>query len=229
MTVYAFKSKLRDCQTATLVNIDYPSATLTNFVCRCGGIDAVMIDCEQGNPHFQDIEHCTMAARLNGVAAVVRVPSAEPWTIERHMMRDIDGIVVPRLDTAAQAAQAVEDIKYCAPKNFAEKSVIIQIESAQAVEELDGFLAVPDIDCFFLGAVDLAKSMGCGGDYSRPQVVDTLCRALARIRERGKCAGFLVSDRDVAVWRTRGAPMLYTHGHDFLRAGLCAGNESLGS
>lgn len=227
MSVADFKKKLAARETASLVNIDYPSAALANFVCGQGA-DALMIDCEQGNPGFQDVEHLTMAARLNGAASIVRVPSAEPWTIERYVMRDIDGVVVPRLDTAAQVERAVRDIEYASPKTFARKAVIIQVESAGAVRELDDFLAVPGIDCFFIGAVDLSKSMGFAGDYSAPEVMETLGATIARIRERGKSVGFLVSERDVDSWRERGVNMLYTHVNDFIRVGMRGWNGMIG-
>lgn len=227
MGMPVFKEKLAAGKTVSLVNVDYPSAALASFVCR-NGADAIMIDCEQGNPGFQDVEHLTMAARLRGAAAIVRVPSAEPWTIERYMMRDIDGIVVPRLDTAEQVDKAVQDIKYCTPRNFAEKAVIIQVESASAVRELDDFMAVPDIDCFFIGAVDLSKSMGFAGDYGKPEVLDVIHATIARIRERGKSVGFLVSEKDVCAWQARGVNMLYTHVNDFIRAGMREWNAMTG-
>jgi 2-keto-3-deoxy-L-rhamnonate aldolase RhmA len=162
----------------------------------------------------------TYAARLNGMASIVRVPSAEAWTIERHMMRDVDGIVVPRLDTAAQAAKAVEDIRYACPGSFGQKAVIIQIESSAAIRELDAFLAIREIDCLFIGAVDLSKSMGFEGDYSRPEVTAAMRAAIAEIRRQGKSAGFMVTVKDVRSWREAGANMLYFHLNDCIRLGL---------
>jgi len=154
-----FKSKLRNGEMATLVNPDHPSPSLVHFMGTLA-IDAVMIDCEQGSPGFEAVENMTRAARVNGVSAIVRIPSVAPWTIERYVMRNIDGLVIPRLDRAEQVARAIEDIRYCCPEDFDSKVIIVQVESCDAVKELDGFLAIPEIDCFFIGAVDLAKSMG---------------------------------------------------------------------
>jgi 2-keto-3-deoxy-L-rhamnonate aldolase RhmA len=216
-----FKQKLRSRQTVSLVNPDHACSSLVHFASGLG-IDAVMLDCEQGNPSFVDVEEMTRAARLAGVASIVRIPSPEPWTIERYVMRGIDGVVVPRLDTAAQVAKAVADIRYASPKDFDRKTIIVQVESASAVNELDGFLAVPEVDCFFIGAVDLAKSMGHGGDYAQPEVMAVMDRTIERIRAQGRSVGFLVKEEDLQTWQAKGVTMLYTHINDFLRMGARA-------
>lgn len=213
-----FKQKLRSRQPASLINADHASAGLVAFVARLG-IDAVMLDCEQGNPSFENVEDMTRAARLAGISSIVRVPSAEPWTIERYVMRGIDGLVIPRLDTAAQVARAVADMRYAAPKDFDRQALIVQVESAQALSELDGFLAIDEIDCFFIGAVDLAKSLGHAGDYHQPAVMEAMFDTLARIEKTGRAAGFLVKENDIAFWQARGATMLYAHVNDFLMMG----------
>lgn len=214
-----FKRKLRSRQTVSLVNADHACAGLVQFVGGLG-IDAVMLDCEQGNPSFVDVEDMTRAARLADVASIVRIPSPEPWTIERYVMRGIDGVVVPRLDTAAQVIKAVADIRYASPKNFERTAIIVQVESLSAVEQLDGFLAVPEVDCFFIGAVDLAKSMGFAGDYAQPAVMAAMDRVIERILAQGRSVGFLVKEEDVQAWQAKGVTMLYTHVNDFLRMGL---------
>jgi len=222
-----FKRRLRSGETVALVNADHACAGLVAFVSRLG-VDAVMLDAEQGNPSFEDIEDMTRAARLHGTRALVRIPSIEPWTIERYLMRDIDGLVIPRLDSARQAQAAIADIRYVVPRDFDAKAIIVQIESAKAVAELDAFLALPEIDCFFIGAVDLAKSMGYAGDYRQPEVMETMGQVLQRIRAAGRAAGFLVKDHDLQDWQARGATMLYTHINDFIEMGLKQWNALAG-
>ncbi|MBV7485325.1 HpcH/HpaI aldolase/citrate lyase family protein [Bordetella sp. BOR01] len=222
-----FKQRLRSGQTVGLVNADHACAGLAAFVCRLG-IDAIMLDAEQGNPSFEDIEDMARAARLHGVSALVRIPSVEPWTIERYLMRDIDGLVIPRLNSAQQVKTALADIRYVVPREIEAKTIIVQIESAQAVAELDEFLALPEVDCFFIGAVDLAKSMGFAGDYRQPAVMDTMTQVLQRIRAQGRAAGFLVKDHDLQYWQARGATMLYTHVNDFIQMGLRQWNTLAG-
>ncbi len=213
-----FKQRLRSRQLVSLVNADHACGGLALAVCRLG-IDALMLDCEQGTPGFQDIEDMTRAAHLAGVPTLVRVPSPEPWTIERYLMRGVDGIVIPRLDTVAQVRQAVADVRYAVPRRFDQLSIVVQIETLAAVRALDEFLAVPEVDCFFVGPVDLAKSMGHEGDYGAAPVQRQLEEVVARIAAAGRAAGFLVRENDLAHWRRQGATMLYTHVDDFLAMG----------
>lgn len=223
-----FKEKLLRQEQAVLLNPDFTSAALVHQVAQMGaGADAIMIDCEQGTASFDDIGNMTRAARLNGLAAIVRVPSPEPWTIERYLSCDVDGIVVPRLDSARQVAQAVADIRYCTPKNFLTKAVIIQVESVGALQEIDEFLAVPGIDCFFIGAVDLAKSMGFSGNYGEPAVHEAILHLIDRIRTAGKSAGGLVKEGDVRSWQAKGINMPYFHVLDLLAAGSRIWREHL--
>lgn len=214
----SIKQKLRAGQVVVLANADHPSSSL---VASLGGmgVDGIMIDCEQGSPSLTDVEEMARAARSVDVDAVVRVPSAQPWDIERHMLRGIDGVVVPRLDSAHQAVRAVADIRYCAPKDFDRKTVIVQVESAQAVAELDGFLAIPEIDSYFIGAVDLAKSMGYRGDYTQDPVMAVVEETVDRVKSAGRSVGMLVKEEDVAHWHERGVTLLYTHVNDFIRIG----------
>lgn len=222
-----FKQKLRRRETVSLVNPDHPSSSLVHFMGSLG-VDAVMIDCEQGSPGFEAVEDMTRAARLNGVSAIVRIPSTEPWTIERYMMRNIDGLVIPRLDRGEQARRAVEEVRYCTPKDFERKTIIVQIESATAVADLDAFLAIDEIDCFFIGVVDLAKSLGFRGNYAAPEVTQAIDGAIARILEAGRCVGIMVKDHDIASWQARGVTMLYTHLNDFAAMGAASWKKLAG-
>lgn len=227
MSAVSFKAKLAARETVSLVNPDHPSSSLVNFMCSLG-VDAFMLDCEQGSPSFENVEDMARAARLGGVASLVRIPSPEPWTIERYMMRGVDGLVVPRLDRAEDAARVVRDIEYCAPRDFDKKTVIVQIESASAVDELDDFLSIDNIDCYFVGVVDLSKSMGFRGDYAVPEVRAALEDTVARILAAGKCAGIMVKEHDIDAWRGQGVSMLYTHLNDFAAMGARQWRELAG-
>jgi 2-keto-3-deoxy-L-rhamnonate aldolase RhmA len=216
-----FKQRLVNGQTVTVVNPDHPSAGLVEFLGQMP-VDAVFIDCEQGSPDVETVEHMARAARLSGCASLVRLFSSEDWVIERFMGRGIDGIVVPRLETANQALQTVEAVRYCLPSSHADKIIVIQIETANALETLDAFLAVDGIDIFFLGPVDLAKAYGHMGDYRHPAMRKRIDAAIAHIRKIGRPVGMLVSHDDVRDYVGLGVQFLYTHANDFLRIGADA-------
>lgn len=216
--VKQFKKKLMGNETTILLNSKYAVGSIVEFFGTLG-VDAVMLDCEQGTASFDAIEDCVRACRVGNVASIVRVPSAEPPVIERHLYRGVDGVVIPRLDFAAQVEKAMVDIRYCFGRDFDERVTIVQVESASALKELDGFLEVPDIDCYFVGGIDLAKSLGYMGDYHRPEVVREIERAFDCIRRAGKTAGMMVRPDDIEFWTERGATMLFVVSHDLLTIG----------
>jgi 2-keto-3-deoxy-L-rhamnonate aldolase RhmA len=214
----SFKEKLRNRHTVSLINANHPSIGLVDVVSRLG-IDAFMLDCEQGNLSYSDVEYMARAAILHGVSSVVRIPTPDPWVIERYIMRGVDGLVIPRLDFPEQARKAIADIRYASPSTFADKVIIVQIETVSAVENIKEFLSIPEIDCFFVGAVDLAKSMGYDGDYSQPTVQQTLRQVVSSIVSQRRAAGFLVKEHDLTYWQSEGVTMLYSHVNDFLSLG----------
>lgn len=218
MTGTAFKSRMAAGQNVVMMNPDHPSPSLVEFIATLG-VDAVMIDTEQGSPDMQTVEEMARAARASGLCALARIFTPEPWVIERTLMRGVHGIVVPRIDTAAQARRVMEEVRYCFPAVFAEKVVIVQIETANAVAELDGFLALDGIDAFFVGPVDLAKSLGHRGEYRHPAVLSVVDATIARIVAAGRKAGMLVTAADVATWQAKGVTVLYNHLNEYARLG----------
>lgn len=218
-----FKEALRADRPVAVINIDYANAGLAEFLARPElGVDALMLDAEQGSPDFERIEELARIARLSGLCVLVRLFSPEPWLIERMLLRGIDGIVVPRLDTAEQARSVIEVVRYCHPQDAHHKLVVVQIESAAAHARLDDFLAVEGIDAHFIGPVDLSRSMGHQGDYSVAPVQAALDDILQRTRAGGRAVGTLVKPGDAEQWVRRGARFLYFHVNDWLRIGARA-------
>ena len=217
----SFRDKLRGGGTVTVVNPDHPSASLVEFM---GGlpIDAVFIDCEHGGADVETVEHMARAARLAGLGSLVRVFSPEDWVVDRYLGRGVDGVVVPRLETAAQAEGVLANLRYCYPGSFADKILVIQIETASALENLDGFLALDGIDAYFIGPDDLSKSLGYAGDYRRPEVQEAIDGAITKIRGAGRTAGVLVDYGNVEGYVAAGVRFLYTHANQFLGHGGAA-------
>ena len=213
------KQRLADGKTVTLVNVDHVSPSLVEALGRIP-VDAVFLDCEQGAPDFLAVEDMARAARLTGLTSVVRIYKPEDWLVERVMFRGVDGIVVPRIDTADQAAQMVRAMRYCYPANHDEKIVIVQIESAAALDNLPTILAVGGIDAFFIGPVDLAKSLGHAGDYRTPDMQRIIDETIGRIRAAGKAPGMMVDRGTVGRYTKLGVQLLYEHANNFIRYGV---------
>ena len=222
-----FKARLAARQPVIVMNPDHPSASLVEFIARLG-VDAVMIDCEQGSPNVESVEDMARAARAVGLCALVRIAPPEAWAIERYMFRGVHGVVVPRLDTAVAAQRIVEDVRYCFPDTASEKIIVVQIETASAVADIDAFLSIEAVDCLFVGSVDLAKSLGYRGDFRNPEVMQVLEKTVERIVARDKPAGMMVKQDDVKHWLSRGATFLYCHLNDYALIGASSINRLVG-
>ncbi len=214
----ALRARMQAGRPITVVNPDHPSPSLVEYLGRLA-VDAVFIDCEQGSPEVETVENMARAARLAGVASLVRVFAPEDWVIERYLGRGVDGIVVPRLTSAVEAERVVAAVRYCFPAGYRDKLVVVQIETREALEGLAGFLGVAGIDVYFIGPVDLAKSLGYGGEYRHPEVGRAIDQAIATIRAAGANPGMLVGRDDAPAYVEKGVRFLYTHANAFLARG----------
>lgn len=212
------RDKLARDEPLVVVNADHPSPSLVEVLAR-QPVDLIFIDCEQGSSDVESVENMARAARLHRMASVVRVFDPQDWVLERYLFRGVDGVVAPRVDRAEDARRVVDGVRYCFPDAAEPKLVVVQIESRAAVDELDDFLAIDGIDAYFIGPVDLAKSMGHRGDFRAPAVQSVMDEVIERTRAAGRHAGILV-DRDTASdYVRKGVRFLYTHLNDFIATG----------
>jgi 4-hydroxy-2-oxoheptanedioate aldolase len=142
--------------------------------------DWVWIDIQHGRIDEKDVEHMVMACDLADAAAVVRVASNETGAIGRALDTDCAGVIVPQVDTPEEARQAVIAAKFppIGDRSYggrrvidrggreyvetanADRMLIVQIESPQAVENADAIAAIEGVDALFLGPDDLTMRRG---------------------------------------------------------------------
>ena len=207
-------------------------------IARDAGFDWLMIDGEHGAWDPADIRARLIAAP----EAAVRVPVNEAWVLKQALDLGARTVLVPMVDTAAQAAAAVAACRY-PPEGVrgvgamvaraggwgadpdyleranAEVSVWVQAESRAALANLDEICATPGVDCVFLGPADLAWDMGLRP--TAPEVLAALETAIDCIAAAGKAPGIFASDPE--RWVRAGARVV-TLGSDamVLSAGLAA-------
>jgi 4-hydroxy-2-oxoheptanedioate aldolase len=208
------------------------------------GYDFVMIDCEHGAMDLNQVEHMVRAAEVFGISPLARIPDHQPQTILRFLDRGVQGIIVPHVNTAAQAAAVVQSARYqpegkrsiaggrahdynvSVSRSEATKwinsqvMVIPMIEDLEAVDNLDAILKVPGIDVLHVASGDLGQSMGDPG----PALVRAKMReVVARISAGGvKCGigGNAATDADgVAGLLQVGASLVTIQALGLLRLG----------
>jgi 4-hydroxy-2-oxoheptanedioate aldolase len=207
-----------------MVNPHHVSSGLAARLCELGA-DAVFLDCEHGSASFEDVRAMAAAARGAGGSAIVRPDSQVRSTMIRLLNCGADGLMVPMVDSAAQARAIVETVRYACPADYEKRLVICMIETLEAIANLDAILAVEGVDVLFVGPGDLSQSMGYPPSVplgtERPQAVqDAVAGAVTKIRAAGKIAGTLVFEHEMARSVTAGVGFFYVHSDPFLRHGL---------
>ena len=192
-------------------------------VCAVSGFDWVLLDLEHGAGGEEKIRDVVPAAGGYGVATVVRVEAVERIRIGRALDCGAAGIMLPRLDSAAEVTAALAHLRYppvgdrgVATYNRAcqfgldpgaldradsETLCVVQIESAAAVAAADDIAAIEGVDVLFIGPRDLSHDLGVPGDLTAPAYLRALDTVLAAARHHGKAAGMLVSDGAAAATR----------------------------
>jgi 4-hydroxy-2-oxoheptanedioate aldolase len=157
------------------------------------GLDYVVIDLQHGGATETDLPGMTSAIRLAGATPIARVRHAHTADIGRALDLGCEGVIVPNIDSAAQARQAASAVRYPPAGHrsaggvlaAAEPFCLVMAESAAALAELDATLAVDGVDGIYVGPRDLSFSLGCELDPDDP----VLSRALQRIWEACAAAG----------------------------------------
>ncbi|MEX2643075.1 MAG: aldolase/citrate lyase family protein, partial [Acetobacterales bacterium] len=201
------------------VDVGFAAPGLVELLGRLGA-DAALVDCAHGPVGIETLENMARAARLTGLPLIARIPSPDAPTVERHLLRGIDGMLVPRLNTADQARQVLDTVRALMPKRQAEKLLIVQIASARAVAELDRFLDIDGIDAFFVSPLELATSLGHEGNWRHPEIQQVIDDILAAIRASGRTPGIVVDRTNLQPYVRKGAAFLYTHLAGLLATGL---------
>jgi len=194
----AFKHNLADPRAVEIVGL-------------CG-IDAVWLCNEHVPNDWIGLENQVRAARMHDVDALVRVDKGSYSDYVRPLEMDAAGIIVPHVAHADEARQIVDWVRfhplgrraldggnvdgqfcleppasYTAHANL-ERVVILQIESPEALEEVERICAVPGIDGILFGPGDYSHRIGKVGQLDDPEVVAARRRVAAACLASGKFA-----------------------------------------
>ncbi len=169
-----------------------------------GGFEAVWLDQEHVGLTIPQIEEATRAARGCGLDTFVRLAATDYATVMRPLEAGAGGVMAAMVRSARQVEEVLTWAKFHprgrrgvngtgvdgrygtvpGPEYFrranSETLVGVQIEHADAVEEVEKIAAVPDLDFLFVGPADLSQSLGLPGEWDHPRVwqaVERVARA----------------------------------------------------
>lgn len=192
------------------------SSNVTVEVLANSGFDWLLLDTEH-SPNELPMVHSQLQAIAAGKAhPIVRPPWNDTVTIKRYLDLGVQTLLIPFIQDAQEAADAVAATRYpprgvrgyaaaARASDFGrvkdypalceeQLCVLLQVETPQALANIEAIAAVDGVDGIFIGPGDLAASMGLIGKPTHPDVVAAIEDAVRRIRACGKPAGILVGD-----------------------------------
>jgi len=150
-------------------------------------------------------------------APIVRAPGNDPATIKRILDAGALGIMIPHVNTAAEARAAVAACKFppegirgaaLSPRaagfgqsdsdffarSNAQTIVIASVETSEARQNLDEILKTPNLDGVFVGSMDLAVNMGCGSNPDCEEVQAAIAEIEFKVAASDKFLGMVATD-----------------------------------
>jgi 4-hydroxy-2-oxoheptanedioate aldolase len=188
----AFKDELRAGAPKMGLFLNAHSATVAEQLAH-SGYDWLLVDTQHGPMDREKLSYMLAAIASGGAKSMVRVGGYDDRAgIQQALDLGADGVLVPYINTAEEARQAVSCARYPTagtrsvyfPQRSTNKAgllgyvpnanknviVALQVETASCIENMEEIAAVPGVDILFLGQNDLCMSMGLFETYEFPHM-----------------------------------------------------------
>jgi 4-hydroxy-2-oxoheptanedioate aldolase len=192
LTGAEFKKELREGQPKMGLFLNSSSPTVAEQLAH-SGYDWLLVDTQHGPMGYESLSGMLAGIANGGAKSMVRVGSYQDRPgIQQALDMGSDGVLIPYINTAEEARQAVSCARYPTAGTrsvyFPQRSmnragllgyagaananiiVALQVETASCIENMDEIAAVPGVDILFLGQNDLCMSMGLYEKYEFPHM-----------------------------------------------------------
>lgn len=171
------------------------------------GFEWGVVDMEHTPLDMMEVVHLLQAVGNTKMLPVVRVPWNDTVTVKRVLDAGATTLLFPFVQNAVEATKAVaatryppEGVRGMAGMSRASRfgttpdylktanktlGVIVQLETREALSQLDAIAAVPGVDAIFIGPADLSGTMGLPGQLTHPQVMGLMSEAAQRCQALG--------------------------------------------
>jgi len=213
MNRFELKEALRAGRTVfgTLITSDSPRWPA--FVAACG-LDFVFLDTEHSPYDRRGLAWMCVAYAALGLPPLVRIPAPDPYAACVALDGGAAGVIAPYIETCAEVEGLVGAVKRRPVKgaklaelaagrplpdtelgSYVEERnrgnlLILNIESAAAIDNLDRLLAYPEVDALLIGPHDLSCSLGIPERYDHPEFIAAVDAIIAKARAAGRGAGY---------------------------------------
>ncbi|MFC8598177.1 MULTISPECIES: HpcH/HpaI aldolase family protein [unclassified Isoptericola] len=185
------------------------------------GLDVVLVDGEHGPNDLTTVLAQLQATAAYPVATLVRVPWGDAVTLKRVLDLGATNVLVPMVDSARQAQEAVRAVRYPPAgvrgvgsalarssrwnrvSGYLDEAddgitLVVQLETRAAIEDAEAIAGTDGVDAVLVGPADLAASLGHLGQQDHPEVVDAVLAALDAGRRTGTPVGVNAFDPAMA-------------------------------
>lgn len=195
------------------------------------GADFVWIDTEHASFGAESIEMLPPLIRQSGAMPLIRVAGLDPNLIKKALDIGGQGIMIPQIDSPAQARLAVEYAKYpplgtrgispmwtfyndvpwseYLPIANDDTLIVVQVESIAALDQVEAIAAIEGVDVVLAGPMDLSAALGHIGQIQHQAVQDFLASFPARVASAGKIPG-------IALGSVESAEKAWQQGYRFI-------------
>lgn len=199
----------------TFVSIGHPDVTERLSML---GFDWLLLDSEHGPLSYETMQVMMQSMRGDSCSPIVRVHWNDPVAIKRALDIGAHGVLIPWINSKNEAEAAVAACKYppqgirgCGPRRAAfiggadyittanrDLLVAVQIETEDAVRNIDDIVSVEGIDVVYIGPIDLSMSMfGTPSSWDEPRYLESFDRVLKAAERAGKPAGMYCSSNNI--------------------------------
>ena len=229
LPVNTFKQQLAANKVLIGLWCNFAHLPITEIVSQ-SGFDWLLLDMEHSPTDLAMIGTLLLATKNAPTHAVVRMPSNDMTMIKRALDTGVTNLMIPNIRSAAEAAQAVSYTRfppqglrgvagstrgggYSRYKDYMvrandEIGLVLQIETPEALAELDAICRTPGVDAVFIGPSDLAACLGYRGLANAPEVQAEISRAFAIAKAANKAIGILSTDGNAAIYLEQGATLV---------------------
>ncbi len=205
-------------------------------IARASGHQFLFIDGQHGVFNAETVCNLANAALEIGVAPLARVKSLNDPETPVLLDNGVSGIIFPDINTPEEAARAVAICRYppigkrsvganfpqfdgravpastAVPEINASTVVVIMVETARGLDNIEAIAKVPGVDVVHIGTNDLMADLGKAGQLDDPAVGAALDRAIAACKAAGNFAGCggIRDTAKQAYWIKRGIRFLST-------------------
>ena len=187
----------------------------------CTGYDFLLIDGEHAPNDVRSVLPQLQAIAPYNSAPVVRPNYNDPVLLKMYLDIGAQSFLIPMIQNKEQAIAALRATRYPPEgirgvgsalarasrwnnvegylhKANEEICVLVQVETKEAVDNLDESLSVEGVDGVFIGPADLSADMGYMGNPNHEQVVKTIEECVKKIKNAGKAPGILMANEQMA-------------------------------